>query len=121
MPTFISALLISAAMTASAGAARADGAKITVIGGSVTWLVPRICDNLGPDAAKLIQTALRRRPSPIVGPDWAAQAEDDAVEQVAAAGVPLIICKSGGQEAAGEAMAAIESYAVAHEGHAPPA
>ncbi len=78
------ALLAGAAATLSTAAARADGAKIFVIGGkaddpfwsivkrgaedagklvsaeggSVTWLAPRTYDNLGPDAAKLIQTAL---------------------------------------------------------------
>ena len=119
-------LLAGAAATLSTAAARADGAKIFVIGGkaddpfwsivkrgaedagklvsaeggSVTWLAPRTYDNLGPDAAKLIQTALSQHPSAIVGPDWVAEAQDDAFKQVTAAGVPLIIYNSGGQDAA---------------------
>ena len=115
-----------AALLGVAGAAHADGAKVIVIGGkaddpfwsivkrgaedagkvvsaqggSVTWLAPRPYDNLGPDAAKLIQTALSQHPAAIVGPDWVAAAEDDAFKQVVAAGVPLVIYNSGGQEAA---------------------
>ena len=113
-------------MAIGATAAFADGAKIFVIGGkpddpfwskvkkgaddagkvaeltggSVTWLGPQNYDNLGPDAAKLIRTALSQNPSAIVGPDWVPEAMDDAFKDVVAAGVPLIIYNSGGMDAA---------------------
>src|SRR5580693_5788654 len=69
-------------------------------GGSVTWLGPQNYDNLGPDAAKLIRTALSQHPTAIVGPDWVPEAEDDAFKEVVAAHVPLIIYNSGGMDAA---------------------
>jgi simple sugar transport system substrate-binding protein len=78
-----------------------DAAKVAELtGGSVTWLGPQNYDNLGPDAAKLIRTALSQNPSAIVGPDWVPEAMDDAFKEVVAAGVPLIIYNSGGMDAA---------------------
>jgi simple sugar transport system substrate-binding protein len=118
--------MVATAITLGATAAMADGAKIFVIGGkaddpfwskvkkgaddaglvakatggSVTWLGPATYDNLGPDAAKLIRTALSQHPSAIVGPDWVPAAEDEAFKEVVAAHVPLIIYNSGGIDAA---------------------
>ena len=114
------------ALALGTSSAMADGAKIFVIGGkpddpfwskvkkgadeaglvlkasggSVIWLGPATYDNLGPDAAKMIRTALSQHPTAIVGPDWVPEAEDDAFKEVAAAHVPLIIYNSGGMEAA---------------------
>ena len=125
----ILAALIAMAVLASGGTsvmADPDGAKIFVIGGkaddpfwskvkrgaddaglvvkaqggSVTWLGPQTYDNLGPDAAKLIRTALSQNPDAIVAPDWVPEAEDDALKAVVAAGVPLIVYNAGGIEAA---------------------
>lgn len=122
----LTAMMTAAVLATSATAAMADGAKIFVIGGkaddpfwskvkkgaddagkvaeltggSVTWLGPQNYDNLGPDAAKLIRTALSQKPSAIVGPDWVPEAMDDAFKEVVAAGVPLIIYNSGGMDAA---------------------
>ena len=119
-------MITGAALAMGATAVFADGAKIFVIGGkpddpfwskvkkgaddaakvveltggSVTWLGPQNYDNLGPDAAKLIRTALSQNPSAIVGPDWVPEAMDDAFKDVVAAGVPLIIYNSGGMDAA---------------------
>jgi simple sugar transport system substrate-binding protein len=119
-------MIATTALAICATAAMADGAKIFVIGGkpddpfwskvkkgaedaglvakanggSVTWLGPANYDNLGPDAAKLIRTALSQHPSAIVGPDWVAEAEDAAFKEVAAAHIPLIIYNSGGMDAA---------------------
>ena len=124
--TKVMAALALMAMTATAATAQTKGAKIFVIGGkaddpfwskvkkgaedaglvakatggSVTWLGPQNYDNLGPDAAKLIRTALAQHPDAIVGPDWVPEAMDDAFKEVAAAHVPLIIYNSGGIEAA---------------------
>lgn len=69
-------------------------------GGSVVWLGPQNYDNLGPDAAKLIRTALSQHPDAIVGPDWVPEAMDDAFKEVVSAHVPLIIYNSGGMDAA---------------------
>jgi simple sugar transport system substrate-binding protein len=122
----LTALVTTAAITLAATTAMADGAKIFVIGGkaddpfwskvkrgaddaglvvkeqggSVTWLGPQNYDNLGPDAAKLIRTALSQNPDAIVAPDWVPEAQDDALKAVVDAGVPLIIYNSGGIEAA---------------------
>ena len=119
-------MMTAAVLATGATAAMADGAKIFVIGGkaddpfwskvkrgaddagkvaegeggSVTWLGPQNYDNLGPDAAKLIRTALSQKPSAIVGPDWVPEAMDDAFKEVVAAGVPLIIYNAGGMDAA---------------------
>jgi simple sugar transport system substrate-binding protein len=95
---FFMALISAAVMASSATAvmAQSEGADIFVIGGkpddpfwskvkrsaddaalvvkaqggSVTWLGPQNYDNLGPDAADLIRTALSQNPDAIVGPDW---------------------------------------------------
>jgi len=122
----LTAIMLAGVAATSATSAMADGAKIFVIGGkaddpfwskvkkgaddagkvaeltggSVTWLGPQNYDNLGPDAAKLIRTALSQKPSAIVGPDWVPEAMDDAFKEVVAAGVPLIIYNSGGMDAA---------------------
>ena len=122
----LTALVTTAAIALAATTAMADGAKIFVIGGkaddpfwskvkrgaddaglvvkeqggSVTWLGPQNYDNLGPDAAKLIRTALSQNPDAIVAPDWMPEAQDDALKAVVDAGVPLIIYNSGGMEAA---------------------
>ncbi|MBV1703373.1 MAG: sugar ABC transporter substrate-binding protein [Hyphomicrobiales bacterium] len=126
--TIMAAALAASALAIGAGAdfAQAKGAKIFVIGGkaddpfwskvkkgadeaglvakanggSVTWLGPANYDNLGPDAAKLIRTALSQHPDAIVGPDWVPAAEDDAFKAVVAAHVPLIVYNAGGMDAA---------------------
>ena len=124
--TKVIAALALMATTATAATAQTKGAKIFVIGGkaddpfwskvkkgaedaglvakatggSVIWLGPQNYDNLGPDAAKLIRTALAQHPDAIVGPDWVPEAMDDAFREVVAAHVPLIIYNSGGMDAA---------------------
>jgi len=123
---FVLTMATAAALGATAAPAQTHGAKIFVIGGkpddpfwskvkkgaddaglvaqanggSVTWLGPQNYDNLGPDAAKLIRTALSQHPDAIVGPDWVPEAMDDAFKEVVAAKVPLIIYNSGGMDAA---------------------
>jgi len=122
----LTAMMTATVLATATAGALAEGAKIFVIGGkpddpfwskvkkgadeagkvaeltggSVTWLGPQTYDNLGPDAAKLIRTALSQNPSAIVGPDWVPEAMDDAFKEVVAAGVPLIIYNSGGMDAA---------------------
>lgn len=122
----VKTVVIAAALAMTAAGAMAAGAKIIVIGGkaddpfwsrvkkgaddaalvvkasggTVTWLGPQNYDNLGPDAAKLIRTALSQKPDAIVGPDWVPEAMDAAFKEVVAAGVPLIIYNAGGIDAA---------------------
>jgi simple sugar transport system substrate-binding protein len=76
--------------------AQAAGAAFAAKGASVTWLGPQNYNNLGPDAAQLLRTALSESPSAVVGPDWVPAAEDPAFKAVAAAHVPLIIYNAGG-------------------------
>jgi simple sugar transport system substrate-binding protein len=78
-----------------------DAAKVvSAQGGSVTWLGLQNYNNLGPDAAKLVQTAISDGATAVIAPDWVPQAENSALKQVVAAHVPLIVYNSGGiQEA----------------------
>lgn len=76
------------------------GKVVKSTGGSVTWLGPANYDNLGPDAAKLIQTAVSKKASAIIGPDWVPAAEDSAFKQAASSGIPIWIYNSGGLAAA---------------------
>jgi simple sugar transport system substrate-binding protein len=125
LKSLLKAAVATSVLALSASSALADGVKIFVIGGkpddpfwskvkkgadeaglvlkasggSVVWLGPANYDNLGPDAAKLIRTALSQHPTAIVGPDWVPDAEDDAFKEVVAAHVPLIIYNSGGMDA----------------------
>lgn len=80
--------------------AEAAGQVVKAQGGSVTWLGPQNYDNLGPDAADLIRTALSQKPDAIVGPDWVPAAMDEAFKGIAKAGVPFIIYNAGGKAAA---------------------
>jgi simple sugar transport system substrate-binding protein len=74
-----------------------DAARmVKAYGGSVTWLAPQDYNNLGPDAAKLLQTALSQNPSAVVGPDWVPAAQDPTWKKITQAGVPVIIFNAGG-------------------------
>ncbi|MFD4598168.1 substrate-binding domain-containing protein [Streptomyces sp. NPDC058464] len=78
-----------------------DAAKqVKAGGGSVTFLGPANYDNLGPDVAKLVLTALAQNPSAILVPDWVPASEDPAIKQAVAKGVKVFIYNTGGVEAA---------------------
>lgn len=78
-----------------------DAAEVVKAGGgSVTWLGPKNYDNLGPDAAKLIDTAMSQGADGVVGPDWVPEAMDASFEKVVGDDVPLVIYNAGGQDAA---------------------
>ena len=78
-----------------------DAAKVVeAAGGKVVWLGPKNYDNLGPDAAKLIDTAVSQGADGIVGPDWVPEAEDASFKKVVDGGTPLVIYNAGGIEAA---------------------
>jgi simple sugar transport system substrate-binding protein len=71
-------------------------------GGSVTFLGPKNYDNLGPDAAKLIESAVSQNATAIIAPDWVPDAQDAALKNVVSKDIPLWIYNSGGIEAADE-------------------
>jgi simple sugar transport system substrate-binding protein len=76
------------------------GKVVEAAGGKVVWLGPKNYDNLGPDAAKLIDTAISQGADGVVGPDWVPEAEDASFKKVVDAGIPLVIYNAGGLEAA---------------------
>ncbi|HEU4686918.1 MAG TPA: substrate-binding domain-containing protein, partial [Vicinamibacterales bacterium] len=78
-----------------------DAAKVVQAnGGKVTYLALANYNNLGPDAAQLAKNALGQNPSVIAIPDWVPEAEEPAIEEIIASGIPVIIYNSGGMEAA---------------------
>jgi simple sugar transport system substrate-binding protein len=76
------------------------GKAVAANGGSVHWLGPQNYDNLGPDAAKLLRTALSAHAAAVVGADWVPEAEDAAFKQITSSGIPVVVYNSGGIEAA---------------------
>ena len=68
--------------------------------GSVTWLAPKTYDNLGPDAAKLIDTAVSQGADGVVGPDWVPEAQDASFKKVIGSSAPVVIYNAGGIDAA---------------------
>ncbi|MGW3567299.1 sugar ABC transporter substrate-binding protein [Streptomyces sp. NPDC000941] len=76
------------------------GKLVKAGGGSVTYLGPANYDNLGPDAAKLTQTAISQNPSAILVPDWVPENQDSAIKQAIAKGITVFIYNSGGISAA---------------------
>jgi simple sugar transport system substrate-binding protein len=79
-----------------------DDAKraVEANGGKVTYLALQNYNNLGPDVAQLIKNAAGQHPSAIAVPDWVPEAEDPAIKEVVASGVPVIIYNAGGLDAA---------------------
>ena len=78
-----------------------DAAKVVKAqGGSVTWLAPKNYDNLGPDAAKLIDTAVSQGADGVVGPDWVPEAQDASFKKVVGGSAPVVIYNAGGIDAA---------------------
>ncbi|MFD2686950.1 sugar ABC transporter substrate-binding protein [Streptomyces phyllanthi] len=69
-------------------------------GGKVTYLGPQNYDNLGPDVAKLTQTAISQNPSAILVPDWVPENQDSAIKAAVAKGIQVFIYNSGGIDAA---------------------
>jgi len=78
-----------------------DAAKVVKSdGGKVVFLGPQNYDNLGPDAAKLIDNAVTQGATAVIGPDWVPEAEDAAFQRVVDKGIPLWIYNAGGIDAA---------------------
>lgn len=78
-----------------------DAAQVvTAGGGTVTFLGPQNYDNLGADAAKLIDGTLSQGATAVIAPDWVPDAMDPSLKRVTAAGIPLFIYNAGGLTAA---------------------
>ncbi len=80
--------------------AEAAGAAVEAAGGSVTWLGPQNYDNLGPDAGKLVDSAIAAGAEAIVIADWVPDAENPAIIRAVEAGIPVIHYNAGGLEQA---------------------
>jgi len=76
-------------------AAAAYGTKV-----KLTYLGPQNYNNLGPDIAKLEETALSQNPSIVVSPDWVEASQDSAFKQIVAKNIPVVLYNSGGTSAA---------------------
>jgi simple sugar transport system substrate-binding protein len=125
MKRIIAALMTTAALVVAGGSALAqDGAKIFVVGGkaddpffavikkgvddaarivkayggSVSFLQLQTYDQIGPDTANLVRTAINQGANGIAVPNWVPEAEDPAIKAALEAGIPVIIYNSGGIE-----------------------
>ena len=71
-------------------------------GGSVNYLALQSYDNLGPDAAELIRTAISQNVDGIAAPNWVPEAQDQAFTAALDAGIPVLLYNAGGTEKAGQ-------------------
>ncbi|WP_221932002.1 substrate-binding domain-containing protein [Paracoccus sp. M683] len=78
------------------------GQLVTARGGSVNYPALQSCDNLGPDAAELIRTAVSQNVDGIAAPNWVPEAQDQALQAARDAGIPVLLCNAGGTEKAQE-------------------
>ncbi|MDQ1544905.1 MAG: simple sugar transport system substrate-binding protein [Actinomycetota bacterium] len=93
-----------------------DAAALAVkaAGGSVTYLTLQNYQNLGPDTAKLAQTALNLHPTAIVVPDFVPSAEDPTLRSIVKAGITLVLYNSG-SEAEAQKLGALTYIASDYE------
>ena len=71
-------------------------------GGTVTYLQLQTYDNLGPDAAQLVRTAMSQGVNGIVVPDWVPAAEDEAIKAAIQSGIKIILMNAGNIDKARE-------------------
>jgi simple sugar transport system substrate-binding protein len=62
----------------------------------LTYLALQNYDNIGPDMAKLEQTAGSENPSIIVSTDWEPSAQDPVFKQLISKGTPVVLYNAGG-------------------------
>jgi simple sugar transport system substrate-binding protein len=74
-----------------------DDARMVVEanGGSVNYLQLQTYDNLGPDAAQLVRTAISQGVDGIAVPNWVPEAEDEAIKAAVDAGIKVILINAG--------------------------
>lgn len=128
MKRVTAALLATAAVAVASGAVAQEGKNIYVVGGkaddpffavikkgvddaaaavesyggSVSFLQLQTYDQIGPDAANLVRTAINQGADGIAVPNWVAEAEDPAILAAVDAGIPVMLYNSGGMEKAEE-------------------
>lgn len=71
------------------------GLIVEATGGSVSYLQLQSYDNLGPDAAQLVRTAISQGVDGIVIPNWVPEAEDDAIRAAVDAGIKVMLMNAG--------------------------
>ncbi|MFC3631560.1 substrate-binding domain-containing protein [Paracoccus angustae] len=71
-------------------------------GGTVNYLQLQSYDNIGPDAAQLVRTAISQGADGIVVPNWVPEAEDDAIKAAISQGIAVILMNAGSKEKADE-------------------
>jgi len=76
------------------------GKVVAAEGGKVAWLALQNYYNLGVDAAELIRQAIDQHADAIVAPDCVPAAMDPAFQAVKKAGIPFVVYKAGGIQAA---------------------
>jgi len=81
-----------------------DDAAMPIVrdGGSVNYLQLQTYDNLGPDAAQLIRTAISQGVDGIVIPNWVPEAQDEAIRAAIDAGITVILMNAGNIDKARE-------------------
>lgn len=75
---------------------------VELTGGTVTFMQVANYDNLGPDAAQLIRTAVGQGVDGLVIADWVPDAMNPAIKDAIAAGVHVILYNAGDQATATE-------------------
>lgn len=99
-----------------------DDARLVVEanGGTVNYLQLQSYDNLGPDAAQLVRTAISQGADGIVVPNWVPEAEDDAIKSAIDQGIKVILMNAGNKEKADELGAlnyvGSDEYVAGHAG-----
>lgn len=73
---------------------------VELTGGKVTFMQLANYDNLGPDAAQLIRTAVSQHVDGIVIADWVPDAMNGAIKDAVAAGVKVILYNAGDYDTA---------------------
>jgi simple sugar transport system substrate-binding protein len=71
-------------------AAKAYGSNL-----KFTFLGPQNYNNLGPDIAKLEDTALAQNPSAVLVPDWVPASQDATLKAIVTKGIPVILYNTG--------------------------
>ncbi|MDA8992860.1 substrate-binding domain-containing protein [Aquiluna sp.] len=78
--------------------AESAGAALAAQGGKMTWLPLQTYDNLGPDAGDLVRDAIGLEVDAIAVPNWVPEAENEAIMDAIAAGIPVFLYNAGGSE-----------------------
>ena len=71
-------------------------------GGSVNFLTMQSYEQIGPDAASLIRTAISQGVDGIAAPNWVPEAQDEAYRAAVDAGITVLLYNSGGYAKAEE-------------------